>query len=57
VKRQFPGRQRLKVKKRNGIKELMAATYEARRKHIMTSPTTLHVLLLDYPGLRLVSEV
>jgi hypothetical protein len=39
------------------IKELMAATYEARRKHIMTSPTTLHVLLLDYPGLRLVSEV
>jgi hypothetical protein len=39
------------------IKELMAATYEARRKHVMTSPTTLHVLLLDYPGLRLVSEV
>ncbi|CAB3988509.1 Hypothetical predicted protein [Paramuricea clavata] len=39
------------------IKELMVATFEARRKHITTSPTTLHVLLLDYPGLRLVSEV
>ena len=39
------------------IRELMDATYIFRRQNILTSPTTLTVLLAQYPALRMVSEV
>ena len=39
------------------IKELMDATYKSRRQTVLESPTTLAVLLAQYPALRMVSEV
>ena len=45
---------KLKNKKLSGIKESMEATFHIRRQSILTSPTTLTVLLSDYPALRMV---
>ena len=48
-----------KPKNRNlmQIKELMEITFKDRRKCIERSPTTLHLLLQQYPALKLVTEV
>ena len=39
------------------VRELMNATFEARRIQIMNNPTTIEATLKIYPALKLVSEV
>ena len=48
-----------KQKNRNHayIKELMEITFGERRKSIISSPTTLDIVLEEYPALKLVTEV